>query len=344
MKSARYAAGFLVVLLCACASSVSEPGSRDYQAPWFGLGSLEGRIIDLLDKVADTQREMSEALNATEEDYAETLQELEAKRREASRIGWPVITDSKRDYAQRIEEVRRELAAEKQDVRSEFEKSQDALEAEIKAALASPPDESARERMERVRPGTPTREAQEVYNALVNLRESILALNSRLAQDSSNYRLAATTYKAQIQLFRYVIQMNQEFRQRIDQVYRPGMKELEKRIAVALKNTEASSMPADRKAREMQKLEKIRAALEQGYPKLARQSAWAARNIETVQELLDVHETLLENVEIAGDAAALVANVNAEIEDLDFVPPVLIEYDLEAADFEITDVDDAQTE
>ena len=34
---------------------------------------------------------------------------------------------------------------------------------------------------------------------------------------------------------------------------------------------------------------------------------------------------------LAGDAAALIADVNAEIEDLDFVAPVLIEYDLEAA-------------
>jgi len=315
--------------------ATAEPGSREDATPWFGLGSIVGRILDIQEKIADTQQEMAEALSRKDEKYTETLKRLETKRRNAKEIGWPFITDTKRDYAERIKEVRQDLNEEKEDVRSDFEKSQDRLEREIKDALASPPASTARERMELVRSGTPTREAHEVYNALVNLRESILKLNSRLSAESTNYRLASTTYKAQMQLYRYVIQMNQEFRERIDQVYKPGMKDLEQRIGAALKNTETSAMSDAQKQREKQKLERIRIALQEGYPKLDRHRAWAARNIEIVQNLLDVHETLLENVEIAGDAAALISEVNSEIEGLDFVAPELIEYDLEASDFEI---------
>ncbi|MBW3567251.1 MAG: hypothetical protein KY410_04705 [Proteobacteria bacterium] len=323
-------------------TAVAEPGSREDATPWFGLGSISNRILDIQEKIAATQKEMAEALNKAEDDYTERLQRLEAKRRDAKEIGWPLITDSKRDYAERIAEVRQELAEEKQDVRTDFEKEQDELEQEIKDALASPPASTARERMELVRTGTASREAHEVYNALVNLRDSILQLNERLSSESTNYRLASTTYKAQIRLYRYVIQMNQEFRERIDQVYKPGMKELEQRVGAAVKNTKTSAMSEAQKQREIRKLERIRVALQEGYPKLDRHKTWAGRNIETVQNLLDVHETLLENVEIAGDAAALIAEVNSEIEGLDFVAPELIEYDLEASDFEIGDPADVE--
>lgn len=315
--------------------ALAEPGSREDATPWFGFGSLTTRILDIQEKIADTQRELAEALNETDEDYAEKLQRLETKRQNAKEVGWPLITDSKRDYARRIEETHQDLAEEKQDVRSDFEKSQDALEEEIKDALASPPAATARKRLELLREGTATREAHEVHNALVNLRDSILRLNQRLSAESTNYALASTTYKAQIQLYRYVLQMHETFRQRVDQVYKPGMKDLEKRINAALKNTEASPMSVEQKARETRKLQRIQVALEEAYPKLDRHKQWAAQNIETVQNLLGVHETLLENVEIAGDAAALIAEVNSEIEGLNFVAPELIEYDLEAADFEL---------
>lgn len=328
-------AGACVLAIFLLPFALAEPGSREDATPWFGLGSLTGRILDIQEKIADTQREMAEALNETEEGFTEKLQRLEEKRRNAKSVGWPLITDSKRDYEERIKETRQDLAAEKQDVRSDFEKSQDALEEEIKNALASPPARTARERLELLREGTATREAHEVYNALVNLRNSVLQLNQRLSAESTNYDLASTTYKAQIQLYRYVLQMHETFRQRVDQVYKPGMKDLEKRINAALKNTAASPMSAEQKAREQRKLQRIQVALEEAYPKLDRHKQWAAQNMETVQNLLAVHETLLENVEIAGDAAALIAEVNSEIEGLNFVTPELIEYDLEASDFEL---------
>lgn len=330
MRAAVLATAMLLVPLV-----VAEPGSREDATPWFGLGSLTGRILDIQEKIADTQHEMAQALNETEEDYAEKLQRLEKKRQNAKKVGWPLITDSKRDYEERIKETRQALAEEKQDVRSDFEKSQDQLEEDIKNALASPPASTARERLALLREGTASREAQEVYNALVNLRGSVLKLNRRLSAESTNYDLASTTYRAQIQLYRYVIQMHETFRQRIDQVYKPGMKDLEKRINAALKNTEASPLSAEQKAREQRKLQRIQVALQEAYPKLARHKQWAMENIETVQNLLAVHETLLENVEIAGDAAALIAEVNSEIEGLNFVTPELIEYDLEASDFEL---------
>lgn len=334
----------VVVLLAGCvASSLStEPGNRAAPASWFGLGSIVSRILDIQESIADTQREMAEALRETDADYAERIEELEQKRREARDIGFPLVTDSKRDYAEEIARVRAERDTEKREVRAEYGNEESALEREIKAALATPPPGNARERMELIRRGTATREAHEVYSAMMNLRESALALNERLRAESSNYRLAATTYRAQIALYRYVIQMNQEFRKRIDQVYRPGMKDLEQRIGTALSNTQASALSVEQKAREKEKLERIRTALRAGYPKLEKHKAWAAKNIDALEELQNMHETLLENVEIAGDAAALVAEANAEIAALDFVPPELIEYDLESADFEITDVEDAE--
>lgn len=327
--------GAIALVILVLPLALADPGSREDATPWFGLGSLTGKILDIQEKIADTQREMADALNATEEDYAAKLQRLEEKRQKAKQVGWPLITDSKSDYEERIKETRQDLAEEKQDVRSDFEKSQDALEEEIKNALASPPARTARERLELLREGTASREAHEVYNALVNLRNSVLQLNRRLSAESTNYDLASTTYKAQIQLYRYVLQMHETFRQRVDQVYKPGMKDLERRINAALKNTAASPMSAEQKEREQRKLQRIQVALKEAYPKLDRHKEWAAQNMKTVQNLLDVHETLLENVEIAGDAAALIAEVNSEIEGLNFVTPELIEYDLEASDFEL---------
>lgn len=332
---------FVLLLVAGCtASSLStEPGSREASGAWFGLGSITSRILDIQEKIADTQRDMASALGDTDEDYERRLEALERKRREAPNLGLPLVRDSKRDYAEEIANVRAEREAEKREVRDEYGERETALEREIKAALATPPPGNARERMALIRRGTATREAHEVYNAMMNLRESVLALNERLRAESSNYRLAATTYRTQIALYRHVIAMNQEFRQRIDQVYRPGMRDLERRIGTAVSNTQASALSAEQKARETRKLEQIRAALQAGYPKLEEHKRWAARNIDTLRELENMHETLLENVEIAGDAAALIAEVNAEIASLDFVPPEMIEYDLEAADFEISDVE-----
>ncbi|HEX7029693.1 MAG TPA: hypothetical protein VF254_03790, partial [Gammaproteobacteria bacterium] len=322
---------------CTGSSLSTEPGSREAAGAWFGLGSITSRILDIQEKIADTHQAMAEALRETDADYAERIEALEEKRREAPRLGLPVITDSKSDYAEEIAKLRAEQGAEKADVREDHASRETALEREIKAALATPPSGSARERMETIRRGTATREAFEVYNAMRNLRESVLALNERLRAESSNYELAATTYRSQIQLYRYVIQMNREFRERIESVYRPGMKSIERRIAPAITNTRASALPEAQKAREIEKLEQIRDALQRAYPKLDEHKAWAAENIAMLEKLLNMHETLLANVEIAGDAAALIAQVNAEIASLDFEPPELIEYDLEAGDFEIRD-------
>jgi len=332
---------FIACLVAGCtASSLStEPGSREASGAWFGLGSMTSRILDIQEKIADTQRDMASALADTDEEYQRRLDALEEKRRDAPNLGLPLVRDSKRDYAEEIARVRTEREAEKREVRDRHGERETALEREIKAALATPPPGDARERMALIRRGTATREAHEVYNAMINLRESVLALNEKLRAESSNYRLAATTYRTQIALYRHVIAMNQEFRERIDQVYRPGMRDLERRIGTALANTQASQLSAEQKAREARKLEQIRSALQAGYPKLDQHKRWAAGNIETLRKLENMHETLLENVEIAGDAAALIAEVNAEIASLDFVPPEMIEYDLEAADFEISDVE-----
>src|SRR5690606_13216280 len=125
-------------------------------------------------------------------------------------------------------------------LRNEYGEEQTALAREIQAALATPPPGDARERMDLIRPGTATRQAHEVYSAMMNLRESVLALSERLREERSNYPLAATTYRTQIALYRHVIGMNREFRERIDGVYSPGMQDIERRIKAAMANTQAS--------------------------------------------------------------------------------------------------------
>lgn len=314
----------------------AQPGSRMDATPWFGLGSVVSHVLDLQAERMELQEDQAREIEELRAERSALLQELRGAQREAPTFGMPLITDSSEDYEEAIQQTSAAGAVEEQEVRTDYQKALTELDKEIEAALASPPGSSAKERMDRAKVDTASREAMEVHNALVNLQEAVKRLNERLVAERSNYDLAVTTYKAQQQLCRYVIRMNQGLRQRIDHVYAPRFESLLRRVDIALDTTaDSAAMSVELKQREAANLKRLREALERGVPKLESHKRWAAQNIEQVSRQLDIYENMYRNVSIMKDAAAVVAQVNADIAQVEFRMPELIEYELEGGDFRI---------
>jgi len=330
---------FSALSLVCGAGYASDPGNRADKTPWFGFGSLSKEIIDVQSDIVSTQSEMIEEIREINDDYRVRQDKLRAERAGAGMFGLPFLTDSRSDYDEKLAEVSGEQSSEVRELRSEYREDLSEYEADLVDALASPRNSEVRGKYDSVRPGTASREALEVYNSLANLEQVVVELNSSLQADPSDYQLAVETYDKQIMLAKYVIKINQTYKDRLRRHYIPGLEDVASRADNSLSKMDGNEdMDADVLARQKEHMKSVKSGVEAALPKLESHIDWVEANISDLRSSIKVISTLRENVKIARDASGMIGEINAATQKIDLSLPEIVEWDLKKSDLSLESV------
>ena len=312
----------------------SSPGNRPDKSSWFS--SLESQILKLEKKLREAQKEYQKEKKDVDSEYQPVIRNLEEEKKGAASIfGIPFVRDTKKDYEEEIAETRSEYTDRASELRIEYIEHKNALKNDLQNTLASTGDEEVKEKIEKIKPASGSREALEVYNSCKNLQNVLQIQIAELRSDPANYSLAEDTYTTQENLCKTVISMNSQFKSRIDTKYIPRFKKIIGRIDSIENELSQSNIDKNIIANQKEKMKKIKNALLKGINQLNAMKPGIEERIKTLQNYLKTVSLLKKSAGVAKDASAIISTINDQFAQLDIVMPDIISYDLKESDFEI---------
>ena len=316
------------------ASYGNSPGNRPDKSSWFS--SLESQILKLEKKLRAVQKEYQDDKKDVDSEYQPVIRNLKEEKKGANSLfGLPFVKDTKKDYEEEITETRSEYNDRASELRIEFIEHKNALKNDLENALASPGDKKVKDKIDKIKPDSGSREALEAYNSCKNLQNVLQIQIAELRSDPSNYELAENTYTTQENLCKTVISMNSQFKSRIDTKYIPRFKNLIRRIDSIENELNQPNIDKNIVANQKEKMKKIENALIKGIDQLNAMKPGIDKRIKTLQNYLKTVSLLKRSAGVAKDASAIISTINEQFAQLDIVMPEIISYDLKEGDFQL---------
>jgi|GEM_PF-5981846 len=182
------------------------------------------------------------------------------------------------------------------------------------------------------------KEIWEIQNSVLNMNQVVEKYREDLLDDRSNHKLAVEYYTVQYECYLAMTEMSREFLENIGAVYRPGLVEVENRLAKMLEESK-STIPelSEENQADMRLLQKQQeiglAAAQNALASLGEQKIWAEAREDFFREKVEVTKMALETAKAVRDLAVLVGNIQSGLDALAGEPLPLVVFESDIEDF-----------
>jgi hypothetical protein len=280
-----------------CTTSPAEASFRDWIDALPFVGSKVARTIDLYEHRKTGKLDYQANLADVNADYAKKRAKLVKKKANAPTFGWPLITDSREDYQELIDKLKKRTEAKRVKLRAEHQAANDKNANKLKDRLKDASNEKLKKKLDSMPPAS--HQAYPVYDAILNLRKLVNKYNERLVADKTNYKLATSTYQAEIFFFKLTAGIAQQLITDVDQKYKPDFVKKLAKVRTAIADTKANrDLPKDWKVNQVKQLEYERRQIKAALPMLDKYKKWSRAKTAYMNKSLSILKTLERNASL----------------------------------------------